>query len=65
MKLLRIDSSARKNSVSRLLTANFVDFWRNDLNGWSTPILIGYISLLVLGALYGVWKYRRGNRKRP
>jgi FMN-dependent NADH-azoreductase len=30
MKLLRIDSSARKNSVSRLLTANFVDFWRKQ-----------------------------------
>ena len=30
MKLLRIDSSARKNSVSRLLTANFVDSWRQQ-----------------------------------
>jgi FMN-dependent NADH-azoreductase len=30
MKLLRIDSSARRNSVSRLLTANFVDSWRQQ-----------------------------------
>jgi len=40
-----------------------INFWQQDLKGWSTPILIGYISLLVLGALYGVWKYRKGNRK--
>jgi len=40
-----------------------INFWQNDLKGWSRPILVGYISLLVLGALYGVWKYRRGNRK--
>ena len=39
-----------------------INFWQNDLKGWSTPILVGYISLLVLGALYGVWKYRRGSR---
>jgi membrane protein YqaA with SNARE-associated domain len=36
-----------------------IHFWQNNLKGWSTPILIGYISLLVLGALYGVWKYRK------
>jgi membrane protein DedA with SNARE-associated domain len=40
-----------------------INFWQKDLKGWSTPILVGYISLLVVGALYGVWKYRRGNRK--
>ncbi len=40
-----------------------ISFWQKDLKGWSTPILVAYISLLVLGALYGVWKYRRGNRK--
>jgi membrane protein DedA with SNARE-associated domain len=39
-----------------------INFWQNDLKGWSTPILVVYVSLLVLGALYGVWKYRRGNR---
>jgi membrane protein YqaA with SNARE-associated domain len=39
-----------------------INFWQNDLKGWSTPILTVYVSLLVLGALYGVWKYRRGNR---
>ena len=30
MKLLRIDSSARKNSVSRQLTADFVKAWRTQ-----------------------------------
>ena len=40
-----------------------ISFWQRDLKGWSTPILVAYISLLVLGVLYGVWKYRRGNRK--
>jgi len=30
MKLLRIDSSARKNSVSRQLTAKFVESWRKQ-----------------------------------
>jgi membrane protein DedA with SNARE-associated domain len=40
-----------------------INFWQNDLKGWSTIILIVYISLLVLGVLYGIWKYRRGMRK--
>jgi len=30
MKLLRIDSSARKNPVSRQLTAKFVESWRKQ-----------------------------------
>ncbi len=30
MKLLRIDSSARKNSISRLLTSKFVDEWQRQ-----------------------------------
>lgn len=33
MKLLRIDSSARKNSVSRQLTAEFVQSWRKQHPG--------------------------------
>lgn len=37
--------------------------WQRDLKGWATPILSAYIALVVLGILYGVWKYRRGNRK--
>ena len=40
-----------------------INFWQRDLKGWSTPILVVYVSLLVLGALYGIWKYRKGNRK--
>jgi FMN-dependent NADH-azoreductase len=30
MKLLRIDSSARRNSVSRQLTARFVEIWKKE-----------------------------------
>jgi FMN-dependent NADH-azoreductase len=30
MKLLRIDSSARRSSVSRQLTAKFVEYWRKE-----------------------------------
>src|SRR5258706_11753686 len=30
MKLLRIDSSARRNSVSRQLTEKFVETWQNE-----------------------------------
>jgi len=41
-----------------------INFWQKDLKGWSTPILVAYISLLVIGALYGIWKYRRDNQKR-
>jgi FMN-dependent NADH-azoreductase len=33
MKLLRIDSSARKNSISRQLTAEFVQSWRKQHPG--------------------------------
>ena len=40
-----------------------IHFWQSDLKGWSTPILVAYIALLVLGSLYGIWKYRRGNKK--
>lgn len=40
-----------------------INFWQRDIKEWSTPILVVYISLLVLGALYGVWKYRRGMRR--
>ena len=38
-------------------------FWQKDLKGWTTPIMIAYFALLVFGTVYGVWKYRRGNRK--
>jgi len=30
MQLLRIDSSARRNSVSRQLTAHFVEAWQQE-----------------------------------
>ena len=37
--------------------------WQRDLKGWTTPLTIAYFALLVFGTAYGVWKYRRGNRK--
>ncbi len=37
--------------------------WQKDLKGWTTPLMIAYFALLVFGTAYGVWKYRRGNRK--
>jgi membrane protein DedA with SNARE-associated domain len=40
-----------------------IHLWQKDLKGWSTPIIVAYISLLVLGALWGTWKYRRGMHK--
>jgi membrane protein YqaA with SNARE-associated domain len=40
-----------------------VMFWEKDLKGWTTPILSVYIALLVLGAAYGFWKYRKEMRK--
>jgi membrane protein DedA with SNARE-associated domain len=40
-----------------------VVMWQKDLKGWTTPIMSGYIALFLFGALYGVWKYRRGRRK--
>jgi membrane protein DedA with SNARE-associated domain len=41
-----------------------IAFWQKDLKGWTTPIIVAYVSLLVLGALWGFWKYRQGMRKR-
>ncbi len=40
-----------------------VVLWQKDLKGWTTPIMSGYLALFLFGALYGVWKYRRGSRK--
>jgi membrane protein DedA with SNARE-associated domain len=40
-----------------------INIWQKDLKGWSTPILVVYFILLVGGALYGIWKYRRANQK--
>jgi len=40
-------------------------WWQKDLKAWTTPILSVYISLLVLGGAYGIWKYRRETKKGP
>ena len=37
----------------------FVRLWEKDLKGWSTPILWIYAALVVAGAAYGLWKFRR------
>lgn len=40
-----------------------IELWQRYLRGWATPILSMYIALLVSGVVYGVWKYRKANRK--
>lgn len=42
MKLLRIDSSARRNSVSRKLTARFTESWEKEHPGGA--FLISYFG---------------------
>lgn len=37
--------------------------WQKYLHAWTTPILSVYISLIVLGSAYAIWKYRRQKRK--
>lgn len=39
-----------------------IAFWQRE-KGWTTPILIVYFGLIVGGAIYGIWKYRRDRRK--
>lgn len=34
-------------------------WWQKDLKGWTVPILTVYIGLIVLGGVYGFWKYRK------
>ena len=34
-------------------------WWQRDLKAWTTPILSVYISLLVMGGAYELWKYRK------
>jgi membrane protein DedA with SNARE-associated domain len=33
-----------------------------DLHGWSAPILWTFLALVLVGAAYGVWKFRRQHR---
>jgi membrane protein DedA with SNARE-associated domain len=37
--------------------------WQKYLHAWTTPILTVYISLIVLGAVYGFWKYKNAKAK--
>jgi membrane protein YqaA with SNARE-associated domain len=36
-----------------------IAFWQNHLKGWTTPVLVVYFGLIVVGAIYGFWKYRK------
>ena len=45
----------------RALVAAF----RHYLKGWSTTITWIYLGLVVLGILYGLWKFRHERRKAP
>ena len=35
-------------------------WWERTLKGWTTPILSVYIGIVVLGGIYGFWRYRKG-----
>jgi membrane protein DedA with SNARE-associated domain len=39
-----------------------VRLWAKDLHGWSAPILWTFLGLILVGAGYGVWKYRTKHR---
>jgi len=40
-----------------------IGLWQKYLSAWTMPILSAYISLIVLGAGYGFWRYRQETRK--
>jgi len=40
-----------------------IALWQKYLSAWTTPIITVYVSLIVLGAGYGLWKYRKEKRK--
>jgi hypothetical protein len=39
-----------------------VRMWSGSLEKWSTPLLCGFVGLLIAGACFGIWKIR-GLRK--
>jgi len=39
-----------------------VRMWSGSLQKWSTPLLCGFVGLLIVGACFGIWKIR-GLRK--
>jgi membrane protein YqaA with SNARE-associated domain len=41
---------------------NIVRLWSGSLQKWSTPLLCGFVGLLIVGACFGIWKIR-GLRK--
>lgn len=40
-----------------------VTWWQRDLKGWTMPIISVYLGLIVLGAIYAFWKFRRQAQK--
>ena len=38
---------------------HIVRVWRHELDGWSATILWIYGGLVVIGVVYGIWKYKR------
>jgi FMN-dependent NADH-azoreductase len=53
MKLLRIDSSARRNSISRKLTARFTELWEKEHPGGE--IIERDLSVIVLPLITDEW----------
>lgn len=49
--------------LAEIYGRTLVRAFRHYLSGWSTIILWIYLSALVLGILYGVWKFRREGRR--
>ena len=40
-----------------------IALWQKYLSAWTTPLISIYVVLIVLGAAYGLWKYREEKRK--
>jgi len=38
---------------------HIVRVWQHELDGWSATILWVYGGLVVIGVVYGIWKYKR------
>ncbi len=43
---------------------HMLSLWQKYLNAWTAPIITVYVALIVLGAAYGIWKFRKEKRKK-
>jgi len=41
----------------------FLRLWQKNLSTWTVPIITIYVILVLLGAAYGIWKYRKERGK--